>query len=143
MTQDDVGEYACVATNIAGETVEVTYTTVIEPTFPIIDSSNTSVQVFDPTRKPITVKIGSHVTALTGTPITLTCDVTGFPEPKVGWVKGFTTITGTDAERLIVSDKRLSLLSSAVSDSGLYMCTATSPGGQAAAVSNITFVGKQ
>lgn len=29
MTQDDVGEYACVATNIAGETVEVTYTTVI------------------------------------------------------------------------------------------------------------------
>jgi len=29
MTQDDVGEYSCVATNIAGETVEVTYTTVI------------------------------------------------------------------------------------------------------------------
>ena len=29
MTQDDVGEYSCVATNIAGETVEVSYTTVI------------------------------------------------------------------------------------------------------------------
>ena len=29
MTDDDVGEYSCVATNIAGETVEVSYTTVI------------------------------------------------------------------------------------------------------------------
>lgn len=29
MTQDDVGEYSCIATNIAGETVEVSYTTVI------------------------------------------------------------------------------------------------------------------
>lgn len=29
MTQDDVGEYSCVATNIAGQTVEVSYTTVI------------------------------------------------------------------------------------------------------------------
>ena len=29
MTQDDVGEYSCLASNIAGETVEVSYTTVI------------------------------------------------------------------------------------------------------------------
>lgn len=29
MTEDDVGEYSCVATNIAGETVEASYTTVI------------------------------------------------------------------------------------------------------------------
>lgn len=29
MTQDDVGEYSCLARNIAGETVEVSYTTVI------------------------------------------------------------------------------------------------------------------
>lgn len=29
MTQDDVGEYSCVAENIAGETVEVSYTAVI------------------------------------------------------------------------------------------------------------------
>ncbi|KAL9986930.1 hypothetical protein ACROYT_G001147 [Oculina patagonica] len=140
MTQDDAGEYSCVATNIAGETVEVSYTTVIEPTFPNIDSSNVSVEVFDPTRKPITVKIGSHVTTLTGTPVTITCDVTGFPDPKVAWMKGFISITGTDAERLIVSENRISLLSSTVSDSDQYMCTASSPGGQAAAVSNITFV---
>lgn len=29
MTQDDVGEYSCVATNIAGEAIEASYTTVI------------------------------------------------------------------------------------------------------------------
>ena len=115
----------------------------IEPTFPKIDSSNVSVQAFDPSRKPITVKVGSNVITLTGTPVTVTCDVTGFPEPKVGWMKGFIPITGTDAESLIMSENRISLLSSSVSDSDQYMCTATSPGGQAAAVSNITFVGKQ
>lgn len=113
------------------------------PTFPNIDSSNISVQVFDPTRQPVSVKIGSHVTTLTGTPVTITCDVTGFPEPRVSWMKGFTSITGSDTERLIVSESRLSLLSSGVSDSDQYMCTASSPGGQAAVVSNITFVGKQ
>jgi len=112
------------------------------PTFPNIDSSNILVRVFDPTRQPVTVKIGSHVITLTGTPVTITCDATGLPEPKVSWMKGFTSITGSDAERLIVGKNRLSLLSSGVSDSNQYLCTASSPGGQAAAVSNITFVGK-
>lgn len=114
----------------------------LEPTFPVIDSSNISIQVFDPTRKPLQVKVGSHVTTLTGTPVAITCDVTGFPEPKVSWVKGRTAITGSDAERLLMSKSRISLLKGERSDSGLYMCTASGPGGQAAAVSNITFVGK-
>lgn len=114
-----------------------------EPTFPKIDSSNISIEVFDPTRQPITVKIGSKVTTLTGTPVIITCDVSGFPDPKVAWIKGYNPVTSSNTERLFLSENRISLLSSGVSDSGLYMCTASSPGGQAAAVSNITFVGKQ
>ena len=114
-----------------------------ESRFPVIDSSNVSIQVFDPTRKLLRVKVGSHVTTLTGTPVSITCNATGFPEPKISWVKGFTAITGSDSQSLIVSETRISLLRASKSDSGLYMCTASGPGGQTAAVSNITFVGKK
>lgn len=114
-----------------------------EPTFPIIDSSNISVEVFDPTRKVLKVKIGTKVTTLTGTPVGITCDVTGFPKPSVSWIKDSTTITQSDSERLLMSNNKINLLRAQKSDSGLYMCTASSPGGQTAAVSNITFVGKK
>lgn len=114
-----------------------------EPTFPIIDSSNISVEVFDPTRKVLKVKIGTKVTTLTGTPVGITCDVTGFPKPSVSWIKDSTTITESDSERLLMGNNKINLLRAQKSDSGLYMCTASSPGGQTAAVSNITFVGKK
>ena len=114
-----------------------------EPTFPVIDSSNITIKVLDPTRKPLQVKVGSKVTTLTGTPVAITCDVTGFPEPKISWIKGYTAITGSDSERLLLSEKRINLLRGGRSDSGSYMCTASGPGGQASAVSNITFVGKK
>ena len=114
-----------------------------EPTFPVIDSSNISIKVLDPARKPLQVKVGSKVTTLTGTPVAITCDVTGFPEPKISWFKGYTAITGSDSERLLLREKNINLLQGGRSDSGSYMCTASGPGGQAAAVSNITFVGKK
>ena len=47
MTQDDVGEYSCLARNIAGETVEVSYTTVIGE-FSIKDLCTVGPSQFDP-----------------------------------------------------------------------------------------------
>ena len=114
-----------------------------EPTFPVIDSSNASIEVFDPARKVLKVKIGSNVTTLTGTPVDITCNASGFPVPKISWIKGVTAITGSDSQSLIVSVAKINLLRASRSDSGSYTCTASSQGGRISAVSNITFVGKK
>ena len=114
---------------------------VTEPTSPVIESSNISVESFDPNLEPVIVKVGGRVLTLTGTPVTITCDVSGFPQPRTSWVKGSTAVTGTK-ERLTVFGAGITFLRPTSSDSGLYMCTASSPGGQASAVTNITFLGK-
>ncbi|XP_068741513.1 hemicentin-1-like isoform X2 [Montipora capricornis] len=140
MIPEEAGIYTCIARNIAGETREVSYSTVVEPTFPVIDYSNASIEVFDPARKVLKVKIGSNVTTLTGTPVDITCNASGFPVPKISWIKGFTAITGSDSQSLIVSVAKINLLRASRSDSGLYKCTASSQGGRISAESNITFV---
>ena len=114
-----------------------------EPTFPVIDSTNVTIKVFDKTRKVIRVKIGSKVTTLTGTPVAIACNATGFPVPKITWMRGFAAITGSDAQSLILSPGKINLLRASRRDSGVYFCTASSPGGRISAASNVTFVGKK
>lgn len=99
--------------------------------------------MFHKARKVIRVKIGGKVTTLTGTPVAITCNATGFPVPKITWMRGFTAITGSDAQSLIMSPGKINLLRASKRDSGVYFCTASSPGGHVSAASNVTFVGKK
>ncbi|XP_032237410.1 tenascin isoform X2 [Nematostella vectensis] len=75
------------------------------------------------------------VFAVRGENITLPrCRATGYPNPVVSWQKVFDKMP---EGRTITSDQTLSILKTRRSDSGLYLCTATSPLGSSKSTTHL------
>ena len=86
--------------------------------------------------KSLEVVIGSTVLTISGNNVSVSCRVKGFPPPLVQWIKdGSPLETGGSTLRLQAVD---------IEDSGVYMCTASSPllGLVDSASTNLTVIGK-
>ncbi|XP_069729285.1 hemicentin-2 [Phaenicophaeus curvirostris] len=106
----DAGVYSCLAANEVGEASKAFHLLVMEPP---------------------RVEAGSHPTEMSvavGTPLELTCVVTGVPMPTVTWEKDGRLLAGP----WLVSgnESTLHIESTKVADAGLYTCLATSPAGE-------------
>ncbi|XP_065551612.1 hemicentin-2 [Lathamus discolor] len=106
----DAGVYSCLAANEVGEASKAFHLLVMEP--PRIQAAS------QPTEMSITV----------GTPLELTCVVTGVPVPTVTWEKDGRLLAGPWL--VLGNESTLHIESTKVADAGLYTCLATSPAGE-------------
>lgn len=86
--------------------------------------------------KPVTLSIGSSVTALVNATIIINCEVSGLPIPKVFWTKDGKTINSKD--HVTVGKNALKISKALLSDQGVYTCTAHSDVGSVSGVSKVT-----
>ncbi|EDO26294.1 predicted protein, partial [Nematostella vectensis] len=98
-TLGDSGEYECTATSPLGY---------------VSAKSNLEIKVLR--RDKISTDLGKNVTTLSGNTVSLLCNATGVPSPKLSWYK--------DGETLNISHAVLTLPTLSPSDSGLYQCEA-------------------
>ncbi|RMB93417.1 hypothetical protein DUI87_30112 [Hirundo rustica rustica] len=106
----DAGIYSCLVVNEVGEVSKAFHLVVMEP--PRVEAAS------HPTEISIAV----------GTPLELTCVVTGVPTPTVTWEKDGQLLAGPSF--LLGNESTLHIESTEVADAGLYFCLATSPAGE-------------
>ncbi|XP_054077069.1 hemicentin-2 isoform X2 [Rissa tridactyla] len=106
----DTGVYSCLVANEVGEVSKTFRLLVMEP--PCVEAAS------QPTEMSITV----------GTPLELTCVVTGVPVPTVTWEKDGRLLAGPWL--VLGNESTLHIESTKVADAGLYTCLATSPAGE-------------
>ncbi|NXP11725.1 HMCN2 protein, partial [Thinocorus orbignyianus] len=103
----DMGVYSCVVTNEVGE---------VSKTFHLL--------VTDPPR----IKSASHPTEMSivmGTPLELTCVVTGVPVPTVTWEKDGRLLAGPWLVQVLAEGRFLQIQAVGAADGGEYSCRAT------------------
>ncbi|XP_056361302.1 LOW QUALITY PROTEIN: hemicentin-2 [Oenanthe melanoleuca] len=105
----DAGIYSCLVVNEVGEVSKAFHLVVMEP--PSVEAAS------HPTEISITE----------GTPLELTCVVTGVPMPTVTWEKDGHLLAGPSL--VSGNESTLHIESTEVADAGLYTCLATSPAG--------------
>ena len=66
-------------------------------------------------------EVPQNITVNTSTPLLLSCDASGFPEPKIRWEKSGINLS---------HDKQLNIPSSNRNDAGEYVCIASNGGRQ-------------
>ncbi|XP_065504896.1 hemicentin-2 isoform X1 [Caloenas nicobarica] len=126
----DTDSYTCVAENVAGS-AEKHFTLSVEDKA----STATLAQASKAFQLLVTesprIEAASHPTEMSitvGTPLKLTCVVTGVPVPTVTWEKDGRLLAGP----WLVSgnESTFHIESTKVADAGLYTCLATSPAGE-------------
>ncbi|XP_073439014.1 hemicentin-1 [Dendrobates tinctorius] len=111
---EDTGEYACVASNQAGETKKTFSLNVyVSPT--IVSDSRDS---------------GPQVDVDISTSMSLTCESDGIPAPIISWYKNSQLIAESTNIRILERGKVLNIVNAQVSDAGEYDCIATNVVGQ-------------
>uniref|UniRef100_A0A673IBQ3 Hemicentin-1 n=1 Tax=Sinocyclocheilus rhinocerous TaxID=307959 RepID=A0A673IBQ3_9TELE len=106
---EDGAQYTCVASNVAGETRR---------------HFNLSVNV------PPTIKDGPQsVSVHVNQPVVLECVVNGVPAPRITWRKHGAILAGNNPRYRFGEDGSLHILSAQVTDTGRYLCMATSQAG--------------
>lgn len=92
-------------------------------------------------RSPIFLEIGSNVTALTNTTITIKCRAEGVPTPTVTWTKDGLGITSSKIYT-IQADDSLRIRELYEIGTARYTCTAKSVTGEVSASSSVLLVGE-
>ncbi|KAM7388095.1 hypothetical protein PAMP_024296 [Pampus punctatissimus] len=109
----DAGPYTCKVTSVAG-TAEKSYEldVYLPPTIAGGDDGPTE-------RKVILSK-----------PLILECEAGGYPPPSLTWLKDGVPVRDGESVRIIDQGRKIEILSAIVSDSGRYVCVATSIAGE-------------
>ncbi|XP_012591877.2 hemicentin-1 [Microcebus murinus] len=107
----DVGEYTCVASNVAGTNNKTT--SVVVHVLP-------------------TIQHGQQIlSTIEGIPVTLPCKASGIPKPSIVWSKKGELISTRSAKFSAGADGSLYVVSPGGEESGEYVCTATNAAGYA------------
>ncbi|XP_074490966.1 hemicentin-1 isoform X1 [Sebastes fasciatus] len=109
----DVGQYTCKVTSVAGN-AEKSYEldVYLPPTIAGGDDGPTE-------RKVVLSK-----------PLILECEAGGHPPPSLTWLKDGIPVRDGESVRLLEQGSKIEILSATVSDSGRYVCVATSIAGE-------------
>lgn len=91
-------------------------------------------------RRSVRASVGASVETFTRTTLTLTCSVEGTPQPFVSWNKNGESLKSKDRVS-ISSDGTLVIKNTLVTDTGRYMCLATSLVGETYQVSSVVVRG--
>ncbi|XP_057363933.1 hemicentin-1 isoform X3 [Manis pentadactyla] len=107
----DRGQYACVATSVAGEK-EIKYEVdILVP--PAIEGGDET----------------SYFIVMVNNLLELDCQVTGSPPPTIMWLKDGQLINERDGFKVLLNGRKLVIAQAQVSDTGLYRCVATNTAG--------------
>ena len=85
-------------------------------------------------------RIGANLTALEDSSVTIKCNVTGFPPPRVTWTKDGELISSDF--RVLVRGDTATILELKAQDEGAYRCLASNVLGSDSVGSHVTSVGK-
>ena len=91
-------------------------------------------------RRPVNVTIGSDVSIVSGTPLTVRCPVRGVPMPKIVWAKG-KTVVESGSRIGMDCNGTLTIYQARLEDSGEYVCTADNYAGMDMAFTTVTVYG--
>ena len=91
------------------------------------------------TESPLTVAVGSRVEIINGSSVTLICNSSGFPLPKLTWTRGIEAIPVDDEYE--IGEQALTISNVQLADAGEYTCTATNQAGQDAATTELVVKG--
>lgn len=86
---------------------------------PFIDAKSEPVVSLDDTR-PISASVGSNITVLAGTNVTITCRGSGNPVPALTWSRNRNPLVANG------NNLKLFIRGATTADSGQYYCTAIS-----------------
>uniref|UniRef100_A0A3Q2YR82 Hemicentin 1 n=1 Tax=Hippocampus comes TaxID=109280 RepID=A0A3Q2YR82_HIPCM len=109
----DVGQYTCKVTSVSG-TAEKIFELDIYPPSIAGGQSGTS------EKKVVLSK-----------PLILECEAGGYPPPSLTWLKDGVPVQHGDKVRVLDQGRKIEIMSAMVSDSGRYVCVATSIAGEA------------
>ncbi|OPJ77524.1 hemicentin-1 isoform B [Patagioenas fasciata monilis] len=110
--RSDAASYACIASNVAGNT-----------------KKEYSLQVYI---RPTILNSGSHpseVVVTQGNAVSLECKAQGIPEPGITWMKDGRTLVGGGDVAILHDGHLLQLQNAQVSDTGRYVCVAANVAG--------------
>lgn len=117
----------------------IKFSDLTEPVMPYINSSSEQIVSYDisyPTHK----QIGGSLKSLVGASFSLECNVGGIPPPHVMWKKDNLPIY--PSKRIKVSQKKIEVLGTMMSDTGWYSCIATNGAGTVKRSTFIQLIGK-
>ena len=89
--------------------------------------------------RPLITPVGSRITELTGTKLTLTCPTEGLPRPKITWRKDGVVLSG---RYVIDKTGSLTIQIAQVNDTGKFTCSAQNEVGVDEVSSLIDILGK-
>ncbi|XP_004706727.1 hemicentin-1 [Echinops telfairi] len=107
----DIGRYVCVAENTAGSAKKYFNLNVHVPP-----------SVIGPNPENVTVVVNNF--------ISLTCEVSGFPPPDLGWLKNEQPISPNTNALILPGGRTLQIIRARVSDGGEYTCIAINQAGE-------------
>lgn len=110
LSQEDVANYACNASNIAG----YQYKNVIVNILTVV------ARIKEGPAKQLVASKGSNVS--------LPCEVEGYPKPSITWTVNGTVITDSDKFSVDIDSGELTVWQATVEDEGEYKCRATNHG---------------
>ena len=87
----------------------------------------------------LTVAVGSRVEIINGSSVTLVCNSSGFPPPKLTWTRGIETLPRDSNHE--VSEQSLTISDIQFADADEYTCSATNQAGQDAATTELVVKG--
>ncbi|XP_036375886.1 hemicentin-1 [Megalops cyprinoides] len=109
----DAGQYTCRVTSVAGTAEKPFELDVYVP--PSIEGG-----LDTPTERKVVVT----------KPLTLECEAGGHPPPMLTWLKDGVPVKSGDNVKVLQGGRKIEILNAAVSDSGRYVCVATSVAGE-------------
>lgn len=104
-----------------------------DPKKPVIHAKYQEIKIIQ--RQPVQISIRSKVTTIPGNKLTLTCNVSGLPDPKITWKRN-ELIAQDGGSSYVVPKLR-------TSDTGVYTCVAGNLVGKVSATSHVIVLGKK
>ncbi|XP_040215726.1 hemicentin-1 isoform X1 [Rana temporaria] len=108
----DSGLYLCVAVNVAGQA-----------------DKKYDLKVFVPPRILGSFEEHENVSVVERNPVTLTCEVSGIPPPKITWFKDGQPIHPNNTPQVMSGGMTLRFVHTALSDAGRYKCVVSNAAG--------------
>lgn len=111
-----------------------------EPKQPKINRTKQPSTITPKDHRPVNMSVGTNLTSLLNTPITINCLASGLPAPTIKWMKDGKDIDVADGYK-INADGSLLIENAKAENSGRYTCEAENVEGQDKESSTVNVIG--